>query len=421
MRVEALPTFCRAATQDERDFAGAAQRRIEASLHNYWLHLASGQSLDWWNDVVPEETRTLASRRRRGQRASPTPEEMVRRLAFEDFVALFDATYPEACRATLGEHANRRTFVLELLLTARDAAAHPGKPLLSVDAQMVAAVAWGVLQAIPVDHHDPPDQLNWLRDQMLEEGEGWVDEPFDAADEPVSAEVWKEIHVLCRTFKPSGAGDGGFAVAVTDVLGRHHVNVFLQAGELTLGTGLPAFSGLFHENDLGLANGTCRLVFELKQRRRGRVTKSDLMIFNQKTIDFQLALIHSGDRARILRAFITTDPTVTDALRGYCLQWGIILVEPHLRPIPLLVSALRDLDGAAGLPSGYDAARARAERLADKMRPLDRLLLPSTLSRWRRLLDAGRFPTGASLRGLVRDQRQVDEYAEKIAGVDVGS
>ena len=74
-------------------------------------------------------------------------------------------------------------------------------------------------------------------------------------------------------------------------MARHQANLFMRAGELTLGTRMPAFSGLFHEHDLGVLANRNLVVFELKQRQGGKVNKNDIMIFNQKTLDFQLALI----------------------------------------------------------------------------------------------------------------------------------
>jgi hypothetical protein len=65
------------------------------------------------------------------------------------------------------------------------------------------------------------------------------------------------------------------------------------------------------------------------------VSKNDLMIFNQKGLDFVL----TGDprlRSRPLyRLFLSGSPLSREA-RRFSMLWGIITVEPDLIPLPIL-------------------------------------------------------------------------------------
>lgn len=414
-----LPDFVRPAEQSERDIAGATQRRLEASLHRYWLGLAEAKSKDWWNGVVPTSFRTAASRSRRGAKPS-SPMEMISRLPFDVFVGLFEATFPTELADVFGLGSRRHAFVVELLIEARDAAGHTGRPYLAVAARMTAAIAWELIQRIPTPHHDPPDQLHWLASQEMAAAESFSSDGWDVStDCLLSPELFATIRQLVTTFKPvRESGDGGFSAAIEDVIGSEGLNLFMKAGELTLGTGLPAFSGLFHEHDLGVIDGPQLVVLELKHRSRGRVSKDDLLLFNQKTLDFDLALIRAGTRARVVRVFVTNDQALKDSLRAFCVQWGIILVDPLLPPIPVLISAFRDFDGTsvAKGSAGFDAGLIAAERLGRAMRPLDRILVPSNLSSWRRLVDAGAFPTGPELDQLVGTHHALTKYALTLLG-----
>ena len=305
---------------------------------------------------------------------------------------------------------------------ARDAAAHPGKPYLASEAQLAAAVAHECCQAIPAAWHDPPDLGVWFRGLVFGENEGFRALPYDCAadDGLLDGAAWADVHRLCDSFRGSVVGgDMGFSIAVDAMLAGKGLDLFMRAGELTLGTGLPAFSGLFHEHDLGTRGKGQIVLFELKNYPRSRLNKNELLLFHQKTLDFYLALVQAGSSARMIRALVTTDRRITDSIRGFCLQWGIVLVEPTLRPIPALVAALRDLEGTMPVSAfpEFDAHLNRAERLGAWIRPLDRIFVPSTLSRWRLLLDAADVPQGQQLARLVDDHRRLDAFLRSIAGV----
>jgi hypothetical protein len=114
---------------------------------------------------------------------------------------------------------------------------------------------------------------------------------------------------------------------------RFHLNE--RAGSRTL-CNAPSASGLRHENDGVISCADMILHVEAKHLK-GEVSKNDLMIFNQKGLDFVL----TGDprlRSRPLyRLFLSGSPLSREA-RRFCLLWGIIAIEPDLMPLPILHS-----------------------------------------------------------------------------------
>jgi len=414
------PAFLRPADQRERDAASNAQRRLEATLHARWLALAVASGDDWWDQLVPPRVRRSSERFANKDGGSLEPESLVRRLSFVDFAELFRSTFPAEFSDIFGQSPERVAWELHTLDAARDAGAHPGKPYLAAEAQLASAVAHECCRAIPAMWHDPPDLALWFRGLAFGENEGFRAPMYDCASEEalLDGADWGDIHRLVGAFRGSQmGGDMGFTVAVDSMLAGKGLDLFMRAGELTLGTGLPAMSGLFHEHDLGVRGKSEVVLFELKNYPRSRVNKNELMLFHQKTLDFYLALVQLGSAARMIRTFVTTDRRITDSLRGFCLQWGIVLVEPALRPIPALLAVMRDLDGTSHVSgiAEFESHLNRAERLGRCVRPLDRILVPSTLSRWRLLLDAASLPQGQELARLVDDHRRLDAFVRSLA------
>ena len=180
-----IPDYARPADQSERDLAGAAVRRCEDSLHSYWLELARRRHRDWWTNVVPEATRTAVLRRRRS--AATNPERAVRRMQLRDFAALFNATFPAEFSSLFeAVEANMR---MDVLVNARDAAAHPGRPYLASEAPDAVAIAWELALLIPGEFRNPPDLVPWLAAQSIVDSESWEAEPYDVTiDCPLTPE-----------------------------------------------------------------------------------------------------------------------------------------------------------------------------------------------------------------------------------------
>lgn len=416
------PGFLRPAEQVERDAAGNAQRRLEASLHSRFLSLAETSGGDWWIRLISASLRRTAEQHAARDGGSREPSSLVRRLAFIDFMNAFRSSFGTEFEEIFSGTEDRVRWKLRTLDDARDGAAHAGKPYLAAEAQLAVAVAHECAIRLHPTWHDPPDLVAWLRGLTFGENEGFRSEEFDCASGRALFDwsACNEVHRLTKSFRAvRPGGDMGFGDAVESLLAARGFDVYMRAGELRMGTGLPAFSGLFHEHDLGLRGQGQVALLELKNYPRSRVTKSDLLLFNQKSIDFYIALIQASDGSRMSRVFVTTDRRVPDSLRGFCLQWGILLVEPTLIPIPCILTALRDLDGkpeAEAVPE-FEAQLNRAERLAQYIRPLDRVLIPSTLSRWRQLLDVATIPSQERLTVLVEDHRRLDTFVRSFASV----
>jgi hypothetical protein len=106
-----------------------------------------------------------------------------------------------------------------------------------------------------------------------------------------------------------------------------------RAGSQTLCNALSA-SGLRHESDGVITCADMILHVETKHLTE-TVSKNDLMVFNQKGLDFAL----SGDprlRSRPLYRMLLSGGPLSREARQFSLLWGIITVEPDLMPLPLL-------------------------------------------------------------------------------------
>ena len=401
------PSYARPATAYERDSAGNAQGRLEATLHAHVLELIDGLTdPDWWGHLVTRQARDRAAKEAAKDGGPHDHRSLLKRLPFEDLLACFLKGFGDKYQAVLGVDARRQMWVIHTLIRARDAAGHPGKPYSSAEAAMAAALARELVSRIPKRHHEPHDLQKWLDGLAFGESEGWHGTPFDVVDDcPMPPELWRDLSQHVRAFRPSSSGgDGGFADSVEALLAGAGLDVFMRRGELTIGTGLPAASGLFHEHDLGI-RGRVRgesvmVVFEMKHRRGGRVPKEDLLVFNQKTLDFFFAMTAARNSGRLLRAFVTNG-RLDYSLHAWALGWGIVLVDSALEPIPVLAAAARD---AAALVADMDAIVQTAERLGRLIRPLDQVLVASTLTPARKLLDLSTIPSGPEMASLVTQQ-----------------
>jgi hypothetical protein len=131
-----------------------------------------------------------------------------------------------------------------------------------------------------------------------------------------------------------GAGRGrAFEAALYTLCERDHLCLNERAGSRTL-CGTISASGLRHESDGVIGCADLILHVETKHLTE-EVSKNDLMIFNQKGLDFVL----TGDprlRTRPLyRMFLSGRPLSREA-RRFSVLWGIITIEPDLMPLPIL-------------------------------------------------------------------------------------
>ena len=124
-----------------------------------------------------------------------------------------------------------------------------------------------------------------------------------------------------------------FEAALYTFCEREHFSLRERAGSRTLCDATSA-SGLRHESDGVISAANLILHIETKHLT-DCVSKNDLMIFNQKGLDFDL----TGDprvRSRPLyRLFLSGSPLSREA-RKFALLWGIVVVEPDVMPLPTL-------------------------------------------------------------------------------------
>jgi hypothetical protein len=93
-------------------------------------------------------------------------------------------------------------------------------------------------------------------------------------------------------------------------------------------------SGFAHETDAVIATPDLTVHCELKHLS-GQVGKNDLLIFNQKGLDF-LAGDSGQLRERPLYRVLVSGGPLSGAARRFALQWGILTVEPGRMPLLLL-------------------------------------------------------------------------------------
>jgi hypothetical protein len=124
-----------------------------------------------------------------------------------------------------------------------------------------------------------------------------------------------------------------FEIALYDYCETPGASLCERAGSRTI-CGVASASGLRHENDGVIAAPDIILHVEAKHLS-GEVSKNDLLIFNQKALDFVL----TGDpriRTRPLyRLFVSGSPLSREA-RRFALLWGIVVIEPDMLPLPVL-------------------------------------------------------------------------------------
>jgi hypothetical protein len=121
-----------------------------------------------------------------------------------------------------------------------------------------------------------------------------------------------------------------------------------RAGSRTL-NGQRAASGFLHENDAVLATSDVSVHVELKHLTSA-LDKNELLIFNQKGLDFLFADNNLVRRTPLYRLIISASLLVP-AARNFALQWGIVVVEPDRLPLLLVhylsghrVEGLRNVD-----------------------------------------------------------------------------
>jgi len=93
-------------------------------------------------------------------------------------------------------------------------------------------------------------------------------------------------------------------------------------------------SGFNHESDAVIAWPGFVVHVELKYLS-SELDKNELLIFNQKGLDF-LAAARIGIRKRPLYRLLVSGRLISEEARRFALQWGILVVEPERLPLLLV-------------------------------------------------------------------------------------
>lgn len=106
-----------------------------------------------------------------------------------------------------------------------------------------------------------------------------------------------------------------------------------RPGSRTL-CGQRSASGFNHESDAVIAMPSFLVHVELKYLTQ-ELGKNELLIFNQKGLDF-LAAAGASFRNRPLYRLLVSGRLISQEARRFALQWGIITVEPDRLPLPVV-------------------------------------------------------------------------------------
>jgi hypothetical protein len=173
------------------------------------------------------------------------------------------------------------------------------------------------------------------------------------------------------------AGEAGLGAAFERRI-RAHLNLLGLANAAGFRVfGRRTVSGLYHQLDEQTACCDALVIGEWKSYR-GIIPKNELLRFKAATDDYWLASASRIQSTPVVRVFGGTG-AVTDAMKVYAAQWGIVLVTPDDWPIPALCD--RELLWAAGDLSGPGHVDQRT--LGTLVRPLNSVLLPQPGRGWR--------------------------------------
>jgi hypothetical protein len=196
------------------------------------------------------------------------------------------------------------------------------------------------------------------------------------------------------------AGQAGDGVAF-----ERRVRDHLDTVALSHGTGFRIFprrstSGIYHQLDEEITCAQACVVGEWKAYT-GQIPKNDLIRFKSATDDYWLAHTTRRDQP-VVRIFGGTG-SVTEAMRAYAAQWGIIRIVPDRWPIPTLCDPeLLSSPGRLDPPSQLDR-----RALTSLARPLNTVLELQQDRSWR----IPAVPTPADLDGRLQLWEQWSDRA----------
>lgn len=125
-----------------------------------------------------------------------------------------------------------------------------------------------------------------------------------------------------------------FEAAIADIAHLLGFSGYQGPGSVNL-FGVRSASGCHHELDLGIIDPGLLAMAEVKSMS-GDVNKNDVMLFVQKTFDYYVSRLCTRHEYKTWRFFISSTP-VPSPVHIYCIQQGVILIEPSVLPLPVLL------------------------------------------------------------------------------------
>lgn len=237
--------------------------------------------------------------------------------------------------------------------------------------------------------------------------------------------------LVCRCFKyvkrfkpqeetPKGIGDE-FEDRFDDFLPRA-VEILSRRGEFRFGLDVASASGLRHETDKILGIDDILVVMEFKHVIIDPIKKNPFLIFWAKVMDYYLSFLRSNFKERLYMLFLTCDREIPDDVRLFCFTWGIVLIDPVLRPPDVLVFLSgRLLDKKKegflfGIEESYlSSLHRRAIRLCQATRKDINVILFKDPSSFRYLLlNLDKLPTWRDTGILLKEQKLINDEIEKL-------
>lgn len=117
-----------------------------------------------------------------------------------------------------------------------------------------------------------------------------------------------------------------------------HVGVTPRQPRHTLA--LPTVSGLRHQFDIVVPDGSRWFTIELKHRSSAQIEQ--LYAFVAKLLDYALAARLHGTGHEFTGVFVSTAPRLNDHFRQFALAYGVVAIAPDLPPCQVLEECPQD-------------------------------------------------------------------------------
>jgi hypothetical protein len=162
------------------------------------------------------------------------------------------------------------------------------------------------------------------------------------SNEDVLYRICKDLYCVVRFYNFRSKEGVGRGHELQDVFQKYclsqGIELVERRGNLTC-FGRKGISGLGHEVDGTVQSDERKILIELKAYTYD-VPKHQVMLFNEKSLDFYLAFVKEGKPCPLHRVLIS-DSSMNTEVRRFCYTWRIIIVEPQILPLPVVLEYSR--------------------------------------------------------------------------------